>query len=691
VVLDARAPRPEPRLNLRIALAAAAGAALAYLAALYTDTLPPRGILVALVAAVPVSALVALVIVHSRARAEDDPRLRWVGAGLAVSFAGLLLQLIAFPLITEGGGPLSTSPDSVAALYIAFHVSLAGAALLAALSAPLRWLRPALLAGLAFTLALALDLVPLPDLIQGSGRFTWTLTVVELLVAAATLGCTLVWLRRVGRTPRLLHGWVGIALSLSAYDLILNAATTERFQPVWWASLSMRVATYTVLAIGGLVSVLRQLAQYEQWSETELGRREAQLQESLDRSEQLLEAATTTATTLQAALLPQRLATPDGIATAARYRAAGAYADIGGDWYDTVPLPSGGVALVIGDVEGHDLVAASLMGLVRAAVRSYALEGHAPSVVLERVNRFLATTGTERLVTMAYVEVYPDDRLLTVALAGHPAPLLLPDDGKGAALLDLEPGLVLGVASDGRWEERTLLLPPRTALLLYTDGLLEWRRGSGESMEALLEVAGRSAGSDVERLADALLAEAPRDDDVALLVTRLSAEQRAAVERRLPVQPMSLPIARGWLSDVVGVWGRAGQLPAGPSSDDLLDTAQLLLTELLSNALRHSETPILVAAALRDGRLRVDVTDSGHRMPKMREAGPGETAGRGLRLVDSLSAAWGVTPLEHGKRVWFEVDPAAQPVTGDADEEALLAAWGDDWDASAGDGRGAIA
>jgi hypothetical protein len=78
-------------------------------------------------------------------------------------------------------------------------------------------------------------------------------------------------------------------------------------------------------------------------------------------------------------------------------------------------------------------------------------------------------------------------------------------------------------------------------------------------------------------------------------------------------------------------------------------------------------------------------------MPKMRQAGPGETAGRGLQLVESLSSSWGVTPLEHGKRVWFEVDPAAQPVTGSADEQALLAAWGDDWDAPAGDGRPALA
>jgi hypothetical protein len=440
VVFDARAPRPEPRLNLRIALAAAAGAALAYIAALYTDTLPPRSILLPLIASAPAAALIALIIVRSRAVAEQDQRLRWVSAGLLVSCSGLVLQMIAFPLITADGGPFGTSPDSVAALYIAFHVSLAAFTLLGALHAPLRWVRPATLAGLALNAALAADLVPLPDLVQGSGRFTLTLTVVELALAVVTLGCTFMWLRRVGRTQRLLHGWVGIALSLSAYDLLLNAMTTERFEPIWWASLSMRVATYTVLAVGGLISVLRQLAQYERWSENELGRREAQLRESLDRSEQLLAAATTTATTLQAALLPHRLATPDGIATAARYRAAGAYADIGGDWYDTVPLPSGGVALVIGDVEGHDLVAASLMGLVRAAVRSYALEGHAPSVVLERVNRFLATTGTERLVTMAYVEVYPDDRLLTVALAGHPAPLLLPDDGRDARCSTSSPG-----------------------------------------------------------------------------------------------------------------------------------------------------------------------------------------------------------------------------------------------------------
>jgi len=691
VVFDARAPRPEPRLHLTIALAAAAGAVLAYVAALYTELLPPRSIIVALIASVPVSTLVALVIVRSRAIAEDDSRLRWVGAGLVVAFAAQVLQLMGFPLVTLDGGPLGTSPDSIAALYLAFHAALAGFALLGALSAPLHWRRPALGLGVAVTAALALDLVPLPDLIQGSGRFTPTLTTVELVMAVATLGCTALWLRSVGRTPRLLQAWVGIALSLSAYDLLLNAATTDRFEPVWWASLSMRVATYTVLAIGGLLSVLRELQQYEKWSQTELDRREAQLRESLDRTEELLTAATDTATTLQAALLPQRLATPAGITTAARYRAAGAYADIGGDWYDTVPLPSGGVALVIGDVEGHDLVAASLMGLVRAAVRSYALEGHAPSVVLERVNGFLATTGTERLVTMAYVEVYPDDRLLTVALAGHPPPLMLPDDGPGPALLDLEPGLVLGVRGHGQWEERTLLLPPRTALLLYTDGLLQWRRGNGDPLAHVLEVAARRPAADVEALADALLAEAPRDDDVALLVTRLSSGQRAAVERRLPVQPMSLPIARGWLSDVVGVWREAGQVVDGPSSGDLVDVAQLLLTELLSNALRHSETPILVAAALHDGRLRVEVTDSGHRMPKMRQAGPGETAGRGLQLVDALSSSWGVTPLEHGKRVWFEVDPAAPQVDGGADEEALLSAWGDDWDEPAADGRSALA
>ena len=160
MVLDARMPRPEPRLNLTIALLAAAGAAMAYLAALYTDALPPRSITVALVASVPVSALVALVIVGSRAVAEDDPRLRWVGTGLGLSLAGLVLQLIAFPLVTPGGGPLRTSPDGVAALYLLFHVALAGCALAGALSAPLRWRTPVLLGGLAVTLGVAIDLCP---------------------------------------------------------------------------------------------------------------------------------------------------------------------------------------------------------------------------------------------------------------------------------------------------------------------------------------------------------------------------------------------------------------------------------------------------------------------------------------------------------------------------------------------------
>lgn len=679
MLLDARVPRPEPRLNLPIALAAAAGAALSYLLALHADAFPPRSMTVTLLASVPFCALLALVIIRSRAAAEDDPRLRWAGTGLALSLVALVLQLIAFPLVASGGGPLSSSPDAVAGLYLVFHVALAGSALLGALSVSLRWRPPVLVVGLVLTLSIALDLLPLPDLVRGSGVFTATLTVVELVLAVATLACTLLWLRRVGRTPRLMHGWVGIALSLSAYDLFLNAATAERFEPVWWASLSMRVATYAVLAVGGLFSVLRQLEQFEQWSVTELDRREAQLRTSLDRSQALLAAATSTATTLQETLLPQRLATPEGITVAARYRAAGAYAEIGGDWYDTVPLPSGGVALIIGDVEGHDLVAASLMGLVRSAVRSYALEGHAPSVVLERVNGFLATTGTERLVTMAYVEVHPDDRLLTVALAGHPAPVLIPNDRQEPTLLDLDPGVVLGVLGDWHWAERTLLLPPGAALLLYTDGLPQRHvPNEGDPLTSVFRAARCGSSTDIEALADALLAEAPDEDDVALLLTRLSYTQRVAVERLLPIQPMSLPIARTWLADVLEVWNRAGQVPSGPSSGDLLDTAQLLLTELLSNALRHSETPILVAAALNDGRLRVEVTDSGHRMPVIRHAGPGETAGRGLQLVDSLSSGWGVTPLDRGKRVWFEVDPAAPPMAGAADEESLLAAWGDD-------------
>ena len=154
--------------------------------------------------------------------------------------------------------------------------------------------------------------------------------------------------------------------------------------------------------------------------------------------------------TLQQALLPPEVVSQRGVSVASRYQAAGIYDQIGGDWYDTIALPTGGLALVIGDVEGHDLTAASVMALVRGAVRSYALEGHPPSIVLERVNTFLLSAGVERLVTMAYVQLYPDDTIAPHGVLG-PGIFFLPKPFSDSALAAKVRETLAGSKSAASW------------------------------------------------------------------------------------------------------------------------------------------------------------------------------------------------------------------------------------------------
>ncbi len=387
------------------------------------------------------------------------------------------------------------------------------------------------------------------------------------------------------------------------------------------------------------------------------------------------------AVSLQRALLPYAVAAPEGVEVAGRYRAAGDHGEVGGDWYDTVALPGGGVALVVGDVEGHDLVAASVMGLVRGAVRAYALEGHPPSVVLERVNDFVFSAGIERLVTLGYAELYTDGRTLTIALAGHPAPLVVPTDGP-AAVLDVAPGLPLGVAPGQQWPERTCLLPRGALVVLYTDGLVDRPTSPGDPVAHLLEVAGGARPATAVGVADALLAGAPTSDDVAVLVVRTTTERAPVAQRSLPPQRISAGIARIWVADLLELWTTSGLLPPVAVGSDATEVVQLLLTELVSNAVRHSDGPVGLRAQLLGPCLRIDVSDNSHRMPLLRRPGLGETSGRGLVLVDTLATTWGVDLTEHGKSVWFACDltAAPAPVGGldGIDEAALLAAFSDE-------------
>jgi serine phosphatase RsbU (regulator of sigma subunit) len=286
--IDPRSPRPERRVNLYAAIGVGALASLAYLAALLLDLVPPRGLSVVFFAAAPICAAFAILVVGTRWRAEHDPALSWVSAGLAVGWLAMVLQLISFPAVTPNGGLLGTGDQSSAALYLAFHLAFTSGAVAGALGAPVAWRWPAIVAGSAFTVVLALDLVPLPTLLRSDTSFTPILLGLEYGMAAFTGLGAVVWIRRAGRQATALRGWVGVSLSLAVYDLVLNAFAAERFSAVWWASLSMRVATYAVLALGVVYSVLSRLRETESYTQSELERREAELRTSLGLTRELL-------------------------------------------------------------------------------------------------------------------------------------------------------------------------------------------------------------------------------------------------------------------------------------------------------------------------------------------------------------------------------------------------------------------
>jgi anti-sigma regulatory factor (Ser/Thr protein kinase) len=454
--------------------------------------------------------------------------------------------------------------------------------------------------------------------------------------------------------------------------------SARRFDPVWWSSLAMRVATYGVLAAAAIAVVLRQLSSQERYAEQELTRREHQLSDSLTTTQELLAEVVRNTEALQRALLPSEIVAPPGVEVAARQRTSGEDA-VWNTWYDTVPLAWGGVALVVGLVDGQDVTAAPVVGLARGALRSYALEGHPPGVVLERANAFLLSAGAARSVTVAYAEIYPDDRLATIAVAGAPSVVVTEPDGRQTPLTARR-GPQLGLADAGRWGETTILLPESAALVLSTEAVGAAPDGARQPTDRGPVVVDTAP----HVLADEVVALVPAGTPLAVVVARPGAAHHASVHRTLPVHRLSAGVARSWVADLFRVWQESGTLPASAATAEHGDTAALLITELVSNAVRHGDLSVEVRVVLTGQRLRVSVFDSSHRMPVLRRAGAADTAGRGLFLVESMAGAWGVDVRdEGGKDVWFELDLASAPLAeadlnGELDEDALLAAFADD-------------
>ncbi|MEU3522288.1 SpoIIE family protein phosphatase [Streptomyces sp. NPDC038707] len=366
---------------------------------------------------------------------------------------------------------------------------------------------------------------------------------------------------------------------------------------------------------------------------------------------------------LQQAMLPRSIPSVRGADIAVRYRSAALGRDIGGDWYDLIPLPggtpagAGRVGAVIGDVQGHDTHAAAVMGQLRIVLRAYAAEGHPPATVMARASVFLHELDTDRFATCLYAETDLATGVVQMVRAGHIDPLLRYRDGR-CVRVPVEGGLPLGLSAEfGRLEYpvATLELDAGSTLLLCTDGLVELPGTDlDDGMSGLVTLV-REGPADVAALADRLIRAAEErggDDDVALLLLRRRAPRAARPGGRLRQHvaagdPEALTQARHLIRAAVRAWG------ARASADEI----ELVADELITNALLHTEGSAIVTLRVLEGserRLRIEVEDCSSALPRRRDAGESGVSGRGLLLVERLADAWGVQARGAGKAVWCE-------------------------------------
>ncbi|MFJ3146603.1 SpoIIE family protein phosphatase [Streptomyces halstedii] len=360
---------------------------------------------------------------------------------------------------------------------------------------------------------------------------------------------------------------------------------------------------------------------------------------------------------LQQAMLPRRIPEVAGAQVAVRYRSARLGQDIGGDWYDIIPLPGGRVGAVIGDVQGHDTHAAAVMGQLRIVLRAYAAEGHRPSTVMARASVFLHELDTDRFATCSYAEVDPVTGVVQLVRAGHVDPLVRKVDGS-CRKLPSEGGLPLGLSAEfGQldYPVSTIDLDPGQTMILYTDGLVELPGADFDEGMRLLETLVREGPQDLQRLADRLcevVDERGGQDDVAVLLLRRDAAHAPHPGGRLQQHvsqndPEALTSCRHMIRTAVRAWG----------ARERADEVELAADELITNALMHTDGGAIVTIRVLTGpgrRLRVDVEDRSSALPRRRDAGESGVSGRGLMLVDLLADDWGVEARGSGKCVWCE-------------------------------------
>lgn len=359
----------------------------------------------------------------------------------------------------------------------------------------------------------------------------------------------------------------------------------------------------------------------------------------------------TTAMRLQHSLLPAAPARLGDLEVASAYLPGEQGARVGGDWFDVIALSADRVALVIGDVMGRGIGAAAVMGQLRAAIRAYAVMDLPPAQVLDQVNRLVCLLPKEQIATCVYAVYDPYDGTVRWANAGHLPPALVSPDGS-VALLEDDLGLPLGIGG-AVFADLARPMPNGARFLLYTDGLVECRAQSlhdrlGGLCSVLTELCepGAAVGvrEGVRKLMGRMLT-GTEHDDVAVLFVEASpaATEKAAVT--LSPTLGAARAARRFATATLGGW----QLEA------LADPVCSIVTELVSNAATHAATAMELRLRRRPGSVLIEVADGDGRLARPTPVVSGDERHRGLVIVATLAARWGVRPTAHGKVVWAQV------------------------------------
>ena len=380
------------------------------------------------------------------------------------------------------------------------------------------------------------------------------------------------------------------------------------------------------------------------------------------------------AVTLQQSLLPQAM--PEQNALDLAYRYLPAQSGVGGDWFDVIPMPGSRVALAVGDVVGHGLHAAATMGRLRTAVHNFSALDLPPDELLSHLDDLVGSIDQNETsetaagvvgATCLYGIYDPVTRRYVVARAGHLVPALVHPDGT-VTFPDVPAGPPLGL---GGMPFRTaeLCLAEGTQLVLYTDGLIEDRRRDLDAGLELLRDAlaghpGRPPEETCQHVLDSLLPGHPKDD-VALLVARtreLPPDQVADWD--VPADPAAVSGMRDAVSQRLEAWGLS----------ECGFTMELILSELITNAIRYGAGPIHVRL-IRDRTLICEVADGSSTSPHLRYAATTDEGGRGLFLVSQMAERWGTRYTPHGKVIWAEQslpEITQQPAPSPADADTPL-------------------